>query len=395
MSELLLKEVQLLRENELLIKEILRDKVVQLQDRDVQLQDKDVQLQDKEEKIEEQKNQVEMLEIKTQELKNAYEAEIEKRISLQRLIFGKKSEKFVEDIEGQEPLPLFELDADQIECDEADLEEIKYKRPKSKGRKKQDVSQLPQREVIIPVGDEERVCGCGAEKQVVRYDTKHLLHYIPGKLEVEVQKREVLACQKGCEKSIVTAPVIPQILPKARATESLLAYISVSKVLDRQPLYHLEKKIEREHGWHIPRKTMSRWMILMADKLQPLVNLMKEELLSYDVAAIDATTLQVLKEPKRHSETKSQAYCIRGGPPGKEVTIYEYNGYRQQNYVTDLFTDYTGFISSDASPVFNGIEAKKDITLSYCHAHARRKFETNDILPGASSEVSIPALQTV
>jgi transposase len=227
----------------------------------------------------------------------------------------------------------------------------------------------------VRVRDEERVCGCGNEKQFVRYDSKHLLHYVPAVFEVEIQKREVLACQKGCKKSIVTAPVIPQILPKARATESLLAYISISKVLDRQPLYHLEKKIEREHHFHIPRKIMSRWMILMADKLQPLVNLMKEELLNYDVAAIDATTLQVLKEPKRKAETKSQAYCIRGGPPGKEVTIYEYNGYRQQNYVTELFTDYTGVISSDASPVFNGIEAKKGITLSYCHAHPRRKFE--------------------
>ena len=121
---------------------------------------------------------------------------------------------------------------------------------------------------------------------------------------------------------------------------------------------------------------MSRWMILLADKLQPLVNLMKEEILSYDRAAIDATTLQVLEEPNRKAETKSQAYCIRGGPPGREVTVYEYNGYKQKDYVTELFAEYTGIISSDASQVFKGIEAQKEITLSYCHAHARRKFET-------------------
>ena len=83
----------------------------------------------------------------------------------------------------------------------------------------------------------------------------------------------------------------------------------------------------------------------------------------------------MLKEPNRKAETKSQAYCIRGGPPGKEVSIYEYNGYKQQNYVTDLFADYKGIISSDASPVFNGIKAEKNIVLSFCHAHARRKFE--------------------
>jgi hypothetical protein len=87
MSETLLREVKLLQKN--------------IQKKDIQI--KEIIL-DKEEKIQEQKNQVERLMIKTQELKNAYEAEVEKRCALQRLIFGKKSEKFVEVIEGQDSL---------------------------------------------------------------------------------------------------------------------------------------------------------------------------------------------------------------------------------------------------------------------------------------------------
>jgi len=393
MSKILVNALQELRKKDphletLLMAEIekrdsqLQDKDVQLQDKDVQLQDKDVQLQDKDVQLQDK-------DVQLQEITASYEAEIEKRLALQRLIFGRKSERFVEVSEGQEALPLFDLDSDQAEMKEADVEVITYRRPQSKGKPKKE---LPRREVVIRVPEEERLCGCGQEKQCIRYEIKHLLNHIPAVYEVIIQKREVLACKKGCKQSIVTAPVVPQILPKARASESLLSYICVSKVLDRQPLYHLEKKIEREHDWHIPRKVMSRWMIQLAEKLQPLVNLMKEAILDYDIAAIDATTLQVLNEPERPAETKSQAYCIRGGPPGKEVSVYEYNGYKQKDYVTAFFDEYTGVISSDASPVFNGLEAKKEIQLSYCHAHARRKFETIEAMRKRSKKLLKPGL---
>jgi transposase len=186
--------------------------------------------------------------------------------------------------------------------------------------------------------------------------------------------------------------VLPHILPKSKVTESVLAYISVSKVLDRQPLYHIEKKLEREHGWRISRQIMSRWLIQLADKLQPLINLMKDEVLGYDISAVDATVLQVLNEPNRRPETKSQAYCIRGGPPGKEVTLYEYNGYRQKEYVTEFYEGYTGTISSDASPVFNGIRDQDGVQLSYCHAHARRKFEIIDAARRRGKKKAKPGL---
>jgi len=349
MSELLKKEVETLRERTL-------DQAIVIQDKDSIIQGNKILLQ---------------------ETIAAYETRIEGLLAAQRIAFGKKSERFV-DISGDQ-LALFETEPDQETNTgtntQDDTEEIAYTRHKPK-KKKQDRSKLPHREVFIPVSEEDRVCTCGCQKTVIGHESKSLLHYVPATVHVEIQKREVVACKNGCAKSMVTAPVVPHILPKVQATESLLAYICISKVLDRQPLYHLEKKIEREHHWRIQRKTMARWMILLADKLQPLITIMKDAILDYDIAAIDATTLQVLSEVDRKAETKSQAYCIRGGPPGKEVTLYEYNAYKQRDYATDFFADYTGIISSDASPVFNGIDAQKSSVLSYCHAHARRKFET-------------------
>jgi transposase len=308
-------------------------------------------------------------------------------LQLQRDRFGKKSERFVDD--SPEQVTLFEDTPVQASSppdtapdttpetapDTTDeIEVLSYKR-KKRGSNKPDLDALPKREVIVSVPDSDKICACGCQKEVIGYAISHRLHHQPAVFEMLIEKREKWACRKGCDGSVVTAPVPPRILPKCRATESLLAYIAISKVLDRQPLYHLEKSIEQRYGWRLPRATMARWLILMAERLQPLINLMKDQLIDYDVAAIDATTLQVLNEPNRAPETKSYAYCIRGGPPGKEVTLYEYNAYSQKDYVTETLLDFKGVIHCDASPVFNDIGSRDGITLSYCHAHARRKFE--------------------
>ncbi len=102
---------------------------------------------------------------------------------------------------------------------------------------------------------------------------------------------------------------------------------------------------------------------------------MKDVIETYDIAAIDATSFQVLNEPGRSPHTKSYAYCIRGGPPEKPVILYEYCAYKQSEYVDETLHFFKGIIHCDASPVFNRIGNKSTVQLSYCHAHARRKFE--------------------
>lgn len=170
----------------------------------------------------------EKTELKYQYAVEEYEKLRQAFLSSQRQAFGKKSERFVDEAQ----LPLFEKEIDQKEIKESDIEKITYTRKKKKD-KQADMSLLPQREEIIEVPKEQKVCGCGNEKQVIRYETKHILNYQPAIVEVIVQKREVCACKKGCDTSIVTAAVPKHILPKCRASESLLSHIAVSKVLDR------------------------------------------------------------------------------------------------------------------------------------------------------------------
>ena len=323
--------------------------------------------------LQEALNRCGLYEEKHNHLKDEYERLDSQLSELKRLRFGKKSERFINSDELQEPLFPDMVSENNTQNDDG-VELITYTRKKRDPNAKTE-KEIPVREIIIPVKQEDRVCGCGKEKEVIRYETSNRLNYKPEVFEMLVEKREVVACKKGCEDNIVTASVPERILPKCRVTESLLAYIAVSKVLDRQPTYHLEKRIEEKHGWHIPRQTMCRWLIQLSIKLQPLVNLMKDVIMEYDVAAIDATTLQVLNEPNRKAETKSYAYCILGGPDDKNVILYEYNAEKQKDYATETITGFKGYIHCDAAATFKGIGSQSDVTLCKCNAHARRKYE--------------------
>ena len=112
-----------------------------------------------------------------------------------------------------------------------------------------------------------------------------------------MELRKQLACPNGCTGEVVIAPKPTHLLPNARFTESLLAHIIVSKLIDRQPYYHLEKQFESRAGFLLSRQSMARNVIECAGPLQPLVNLLKDEHIGCDIGSLDATTLQVLREP--------------------------------------------------------------------------------------------------
>jgi transposase len=164
-----------------------------------------------------------------------------------------------------------------------------------------------------------------------------------------------------------------QVLPKSKASESLLAFLVVSKLDDRQPLYHLEKQLLERHGLDCSRQTMARWLIELMEPMQPLYNLLKDEVIEYDVASCDATTLQVLKEPGRRAETKSYVYCMRGGSPDQSVILYDYNDKLHKTFVNDWFAGFTGYLHVDGDNFFERVGESAE--LSHCNAHARRKFE--------------------
>src|SRR3972149_137347 len=299
--------------------------------------------------ISEQQRRIEFLESELKITKQALEQSAQAYDQLQRQVkellrhrFGNKRERYIDS--GQ--LSLFSPEDEEWPVvPEETNNVIEIAAHKRRGGRK-IAENLPRREVIIPVSPEERICGCGKEKRVIGYEISEILNYIPAVYEIIVEKREKVACSCGC--SITVAPKPEHILPKSKISESFLANIIVSKILDRQPLYHLEKIFQTRYGMQVTRNTMARWMIDVSYKLQPLVNLFKDEILGYPISAMDATSLQVLREEGRLAQTKSYVYCIRGGPPDKKGVVYEYNAVLHKKFLAEWFDGYQGAIHCDA-----------------------------------------------
>lgn len=312
------------------------------------------------------------LEKRCEQYAQAYEQLQHQVTELLRNRFGKKSERF---IDPEHPQLGLLTDSSKLFADaEADGESIDIPvSAHSRKKIKKSEKELPVRIEIIPVSDADKQCACGACKTVIRYEIKRMIHHQKAIIEMIEQRREVVACQRGCEGEIITAAAPLQVLPKVKATEEFLSFLIVSKLDDRQPLYHLEKQLHQRYNIDCSRQTMARWLIDLMSPLQPIYNLMKDEVISYDIASCDATTLQVLDEPGRKAETKSYVYCVRGGSPDKAVILYDYNDKLHKQFVKDWFEGFTGYLHVDGDNFFDLVG---DFThLVNCNAHARRKFE--------------------
>lgn len=322
------------------------------------------------------KSQVASLESRMKNAEHAYDQLLLQMKQLARAHFGSQSEHFIEPDHPQQSLLTDNQVVDSQQADSAEQDnpiiniEAHQRRPK-----KNNNDNLPKRIVIIPVDGADRQCHCGRCKVVINHATCEYYHFQPAVFELIEEKREIMACPKGCAGSVITAKKPKRVLPKTKASEELVAHIIVSKVVDRQPLYHLEKQFSQRYHVDISRRTMASWLIDVCPDLQVLVNLFKDHIIDYDIAALDATTFQVLKEPGRPPTRKSYAYCMRGGPPDKQAVIYEYNAEKHKTFVANWFAGFQGVIHSDADPFFEMLANIKGVSMSYCNAHAWRKFE--------------------
>ena len=318
---------------------------------------------------------------KCQQYSEAYTLLMHQLTQMIRHRFGQRSERYIDANSPQ--LPLFPQEPLQYE--DHPKEDLKAAldpnvvdiKAHQRRQKEPEVfaEHLPRIEVVIPVAAHAKMCPCGCQKKVIDHERHERLNYQPPVYEVIVELRETVACPKGCDQSVVTADKPKHILPKSKLTEATLAHIIVSKLDDRQPFYHLEKQFKKRAGFDLSRQTMARSTIACSEQLQPLINLMKDEVIDYDTGALDATTLQVLKEPDRPAGRKSYAYCFRGGAPGKEVILYEYNATEHKLFVNNWFAGFKGTLHCDGDPFFELLFDSETVNPTYCNTHARRKFE--------------------
>ncbi len=231
---------------------------------------------------------------------------------------------------------------------------------------------LPRIEVIHEIPESER--RCDHDGQLLAEIDEVIceqLDIIPAKIQVIRHIRKKYACD--CGQCVKTAPLPAQPIPKSMASPGLLAHIAVSKYQDALPLYRQETILQRI-GVDIPRATLCNWMIQVGQLIQPLMNLLEDRLLSYDIVQMDETTVQVLKECGKKAQSKSYLWLMRGGPPEHPVVLYHYDPGRGAGVAKRLLEGFAGYLQTDGYDAYNAAVAANQLTHVGCMAHARRRF---------------------
>jgi transposase len=320
------------------------------------------------------------------DLKRMTEEQKEQIRILKAREFGRSSEKrTVEDIRQAK---LFdEAEAYSTAPAQADiLETVKISKTvyirKKRGRTPLS-PKLARIEVIVDIGeDEKNAIPEGYELRRIGEEASEQVHEIPQKYVVirTVRPKYVVKRIRGSDipaqessARIMIAPVPARILSRSIATPSLLASVLTGKFCDALPFYRQEKMFRR-FGLEISRQDMANWTIAVANKLEVLIDLMKQELLSAPYLHSDETYFQVMDEEGRANTTKSYMWVMTGGSGSHRVVLYRYHATREADFISKFLATYVGFLQTDGYDGYNAIGEKEGIVHVACWAHARRRF---------------------
>lgn len=247
---------------------------------------------------------------------------------------------------------------------------------KSHTRKKYPVRRplpayLPREVVLHDISAADKVCHCGEHLVRIGEEISEQMKYIPARINVIQHVRPKYAC-KPCQENVKIAPMPLLLLPKSIATPELVAHTIISKYCDHLPLYRQQSIWERMEI-DMSRSSLCGWILKVAELCGSLIELLQKNIVSYDYAQVDETTVQVLDEIGRDNTTKSYMWCYRGG--GDQLSIvYDYQETRGGYHAQQFLAGFKGYLQSDAYSGYNWAQSTKDIVPVGCHAHARRPF---------------------
>jgi len=328
-----------------------------------------------------------------EEIKRKYELLEQKFNYLQKLFFGRKSERLTpEDVlqgklfnEAEESADNKNDNSVTDESDKSANEKentiVIKEHTRTKAGRKPIPAEIPRKEVIHDLSDEEKKCECcGKDRPVIGKEETEELEYVPAKVLVLKHiypKYGPCDCEdffQSEKPEIISAPAPARMLPGSIASEGLLAFIFTAKFCDAIPFYRQSKMFGRIEV-DIPRATMCNWQINSIEKMDLFFEVMKETLKSGEFIRMDETTVQVLHEENRSPESKSYMWAAIGYPArGRPLVLYEYHPTRGGHIPMKFLEGFKGYLQTDGYAAYDSPAAKHGLIHVGCFAHARREF---------------------
>ena len=330
--------------------------------------------------------------------------------NLQRLYFGKKSEKIripaMEDgavqlsiFSQEEPVPI-------SQPVEPETVEVSGHKRKKKRTQEEIIADLP---VVIhehKIPQDQLSCPrCGNEE--LEYIGKELVYteYVRVPAHVDrhdhyVEKYACHSCEEGtgaCEncpyagtdacktcadrpRTVIITGNLPEeyrhpFIKGSKASSSVFSQILYEKFELGLPEYRQEKEWERL-GFPLSRQTMSNW-ILRADKdyMQPLTAYMLKTVKDEsNVVNCDETPVKVLDEKTENGNPrKCHMWVVRSGKyEPKQIVVFNYRPSRAGKVPTGILAGYNHYFICDGYSGYNDLG--RGAIRCGCWAHLRRKF---------------------
>ena len=293
---------------------------------------------------------------------------------LQRMQFGKRSEKRAHDIEQ------LELLVETLETAVAERSSVGGQRNATKPAasapkpRREFPAHLPRETQIIQ--PREADCpDCGGKLKNLGEDVCEMLELEPVRFKVIRHVRPKLACA-SCD-TIVQAPAPTRPIERGMAGPGLLAHVIVGKYADHLPLYRQAEIFARE-GVDLDRTLLAQWIGHANALLAPLTDALRAYVLAADVVHADDTPVAVLAPGLGKTKTGRLWTYVRDERPAGGTSApavwFAYSPDRKGDHPQHHLADFRGILQADGYAGFSELYDGGKVIEAACWAHARRKF---------------------
>ena len=280
------------------------------------------------------------------------------------------------------PLP----DAPSSDADTVNDGKPPRKPPKRKPGGSIKIAPFVERQVTpVSVPAEERICAiCGAEKTVCGHERHERIAYIPAKIVVYEEVREIVACP-DCRKDVSVAPRQTWPAVGRRVEPSLIAKLVKDKCANGLPLHRQRKELARM-GLELSDKTVDSYFAYATDALDPVAGCVVSTVLGSPIVGADDTGLNVLDSTAKLGRFRGHLWCFvgtDGSVGGPESVAFTFAPSWEAEEIRPWFSAIDGDVQCDGyagyatefededGALFVAVPADKRLG---CLMHVRSKF---------------------
>lgn len=266
--------------------------------------------------------------------------------------------------------------------DEAESEIKKAKSRKGEIHKKkfQDYDFEKHVSKTIIMKPDEKVCPkCGEKLIKFSEDISYLVETKMPEIIVTKVIKENFKCPKcNKENNKIYYPLVNTPFPNSILTSSFASFIAFNKYELGIPFEHLASYIKEQIGFPISKQCLGNYMERLSERLLPIYEKMKTDLLSNEAKVIhaDETTLVINAKPRDEKDRKkSYVFLYSSSFYGNQINVYDFKASRESKHLKDFFKDFSGVIVCDDYPGYDSLKKEyKNIKLQRCWVHVRRRF---------------------